>query len=120
MEFLKNNKFIIIFTIVLSAIGYIFLYIKEEKNENILIEVEEPVIEEKEIIEEIIKMGVDIRDMEGCAIAQVCTSNNAKLIMLKGITDVYGLGTDGEQFVLNLKKVSQGFPNQLKTIFENI
>jgi adenosylhomocysteine nucleosidase len=74
----------------------------------------------KEIIEEIIKMGIDIRDMEGCAIAQVCNSNNAKLIMLKGITDVYGLGTDGEQFVLNLKKVSQGFPNQLKTIFENI
>jgi predicted negative regulator of RcsB-dependent stress response len=35
MEFFKNNKFIIIFTIVLSAIGYIFLYIKEEKNQNL-------------------------------------------------------------------------------------
>ena len=74
----------------------------------------------KEIIDEIIKMGVDIRDMEGCAIAQVCTSNERKLIMLKGITDVYGLGTDGEQFVKNLTKVSQGFPNQLKILFENV
>ena len=74
----------------------------------------------KEIIDEIIKMGVDIRDMEGSAIAQVCTSNGSKLLMLKGITDVYGLGTDGEQFVNNLKKVSQGFPNQLKTLFENV
>ena len=74
----------------------------------------------KEIIEEIIAMGVDIRDMEGSAIAQVCTSNNSKLIMLKGITDVYGLGTDGEQFVKNLKKVSAGFKSELEKIFKVI
>ncbi len=74
----------------------------------------------KEIIDEIINMGADIRDMEGGAIAQVCTSNNCKLIMLKGVTDVYGLGTDGEQFVANLKKVSQGFKQELEKIFNSI
>ncbi len=71
----------------------------------------------KEIIDEVIAMGCDIRDMEGSAIAQVCTSNNVKLIMLKGITDVYGLGSDAEQFIKNLKKVSEGFPDKLKEIF---
>ncbi len=74
----------------------------------------------KEIIEEISLMGVDIRDMEGSAIAQVCISNNVELIMLKGITDVYGLGTDGEQFVKNLKAVSEGFLDKLKTIFKSL
>ena len=74
----------------------------------------------KEIIDEISLMGVDIRDMEGSAIAQVCTSNNVKLIMLKGITDVYGLGTDGEQFIKNLKTVSEGFLDNLKTILNTL
>lgn len=48
MEFLNNNKFIIILILVLSACGYIFLYINEEKNENILVEPEAIVVEEKE------------------------------------------------------------------------
>ena len=71
----------------------------------------------KEIIEEIISLGIDVRDMEGGAIAQVCTSNNVKLIMLKGITDVYGLGTDGQQFVQNLITVSNAFPSKIEKIF---
>ncbi len=74
----------------------------------------------KEIINEVIDMGCDIRDMEGGAIAQTCISNEVKLIMLKGITDVYGFGTDGEQFVKNLKSVSAGFPSELKKIFDTI
>lgn len=74
----------------------------------------------KEIIDEVIAMGCDIRDMEGSAIAQACTSNAVKLVMLKGITDVYGLGTDGKQFVKNLKAVSQGFPKEIETIFKSI
>lgn len=72
----------------------------------------------KEIIDEIIKIGVDIRDMEGCAIAQVCTSNNVKLIMLKGVSDIYGSGNDGQQFIQNLGKLTKGFPEAINKIFQ--
>ena len=72
----------------------------------------------KEIIEEIIKIGVDIRDMEGCAIAQVCTSNNVKLIMLKGVSDIYGSGNDGQQFIQNLGKLTKGFPEAINKVFQ--
>ena len=62
MEFFKNNKFIILLILVLSACGYIFLYITEEKNENILLEPE--IIEVEEEVEELIeakpKIYVDI------------------------------------------------------------
>ena len=74
----------------------------------------------EKIIEEIISLGVDIRDMEGGAIAQVCTSNKVKLIMLKGVTDVYGSGNDGEQFVKNLLEVSNNFPSAIEKIFNKI
>lgn len=54
MEFLNNNKLIIILILILSACGYVFLYIKEEKSKNILIESDTVLVEEKEeeIIEE--------------------------------------------------------------------
>lgn len=90
MEFLKNNKFIIIFTIVLSAIGYIFLYIKEEKNQNILIEVEETVIEEQvEIVEEKPKIYVDIAGEitnPGVYILDEGSRVNDLIIMAGGVT----------------------------------
>lgn len=62
MEFFKSNKFTIISILILSACGYLFLYIQEEKNENILIEPEEIKIEEKieEVIEEPVKIYVDV------------------------------------------------------------
>ena len=52
-----------------------------------------------------------ICDMEGGAIAQVCTSNDIPLYMIKGITDVHGSGTQQEQFFKNLKIVGAGFPD---------
>ena len=71
-------------------------------------------------IKSINDMGCSLRDMEGGAIAQVCKSNNVPLVMIKGITDVYGSGTAQEQFYENLKKVGDGFPdviiNALKSI----
>ncbi len=60
-------------------------------------------------INSINEMGASVRDMEGGAIAQVCTSNNVKLYMIKGITDVYGNSTAQEQFLKNLNAVSNGF-----------
>ena len=74
----------------------------------------------KEIIEEIIACGVDIRDMEGSAIAQTCISNGVKFVILKGVTDVYGSGNDGEQFIKNLIAVSNNFPTAIEEIFRNM
>ena len=49
-----------------------------------------------------------LRDMEGGAIAQVCTANKIPLIMIKGVTDVYGHETG--EFYKNLIRVCEGFP----------
>ncbi len=64
---------------------------------------------EKDISDINKEVNCSLRDMEGGAIAQVCTSNNCPLFMIKGISDVYGSGTAQEQFYKNLKAVAQGF-----------
>ncbi len=61
-----------------------------------------------------------LRDMEGGAIAQVCTSNNMPLYMIKGITDIYGSQTAQEQFFKNLKAVGEGFPNVIISAISSI
>ena len=67
-------------------------------------------------INQIINMGASIRDLEGGAVAQVCQSNNTPLIMIKGISDVYGKVSAERQFVENLEIVSKGFTNVLKDV----
>ncbi|MBE7080964.1 MAG: 5'-methylthioadenosine/S-adenosylhomocysteine nucleosidase [Clostridiales bacterium] len=62
-------------------------------------------------INSINEIGCSLRDMEAGAIAQVCTSNNVPLVMIKGISDVYGNGTAQEQFYQNLMTVGKGFPD---------
>ena len=88
--------------------------------ESVLLATADKFTSNEKVIEEIISLGVDIRDMEGGAIAQVCTSNNVKLIMLKGVTDVFGSGNDGEQFINNLLEVSNNFPSAIEKIFNKI
>ncbi len=66
------------------------------------------------------EIGCSLRDMEGGAIAQVCTSNNIPLIMVKGISDVYGNGTAEEQFYKNLQTVGKGFPNVILKVLDAI
>lgn len=61
-------------------------------------------------LENILNNGCYLRDMEGSAILQVATSNKIPTYLVKGVTDVYGNDTDGEQFVKNLKKVCENFP----------
>ncbi len=65
-------------------------------------------IEDNDAINEI---SCSLRDMEGGAIAQVCTSNNIPLYIIKGISDIYGNGTAQEQFYKNLSTVGEGFPD---------
>jgi adenosylhomocysteine nucleosidase len=61
-----------------------------------------------------------LRDMEGCAIIQVAVSNDTPVYIVKGVTDVYGSGTDGEQFYKNLSKVCENFPNIILKLIQNI
>ena len=68
----------------------------------------------------IINMGCSLCDMEGGAIAQVCTSNNTPLYIIKGITDVHGSGTAPQQFFENLKQVGVGFPKVVINSIEEI
>lgn len=73
----------------------------------------------EEFINQLIKMKVDFRDMEGCAIAQVCTSNNVPLIMAKGITDIYANG-NGKEFYENLNTVCSKIPSIVKSIISKL
>ena len=50
-----------------------------------------------------------IFDMEGGAIAQVCTANNVPFYIFKGITDTHGSGNDVNTFYKNLRTVCDGF-----------
>lgn len=65
-------------------------------------------------------IGCSLCDMEGGAIAQVCLSNNVKLYIIKGITDIYGSQSSQEQFFSNLKAVCQGFPEVIFKAIDKI
>lgn len=65
-------------------------------------------------------IGCSLRDMEAGAIAQVCTSNNVPLVMVKGVSDVFGNGTAQEQFYENLQAVGKGFPAVILKILNEI
>ncbi len=123
MEFLKNNKFIIIFTIVLSAIGYIFLYIKEEKNENILIEVEESIIEEPvEVIEKVPQICVDIAGEvinPGVYLLDEGSRVNDLIIMAGGVTKDANLTNINLAYILS-DGIKITIPNKKDNSTKNI
>lgn len=74
----------------------------------------------KNDIDLIRKNGCSIRDMEGCAIAQVCVSNSVPFIAIKGVTDVYGSGNDGSQFYENLTSVCSEIGNFVEKVINNL
>ncbi len=71
-------------------------------------------------IKSINDIGCSLRDMEGAAIAQVCTSNDIPVYIIKGISDVYGNGTAQEQFYKNLQTVGDNFPCVIVKAIKNI
>ncbi len=73
--------------------------------------------DEQKDIDTINQMTCNVRDMEGGAIGQVCLANDKKLIMIKGISDVYGLQKSNEQFFQNLTAVCEGFYDVIVKIF---
>jgi len=49
----------------------------------------------------LVRLGADIRDMEGAAVAQVCKYAGVPCVSVKGISDMYGTGSTTEQFLKN-------------------
>ncbi len=52
----------------------------------------------------LVRLGADLRDMEGAAIAQVCKYAGVPFVSVKAVSDVYGAGSTTEQFKSNLKR----------------
>lgn len=65
----------------------------------------------KKYIELVENSGCLLRDMEGGAIAQVCVSNKIPLIILKGITDIYG--SNENDYYKNKLSVCAGFYDKI-------
>lgn len=66
------------------------------------------------------KLGCDIRDMEGCAIVQVCKYAGVPCMSVKAVSDVYGSGSTTEQFRKNLKLALLNLKAHLGEIFHAI
>lgn len=65
-------------------------------------------------------LKADIRDMEGCAIVQVCAHAHIPCYSFKAISDLAGSGSTTEQFVNNLAVCAQKLKDNIKNIFEEI
>lgn len=66
----------------------------------------------------LIKLGANIRDMEGAAIAQVCKYAGAPCVEVKAISDVYGSGSTTEQYKKNLSRAMLNLKAFMGEIFE--
>ena len=86
---------------------FINLDVLDNELEKVSLATSDKFTHQKEQIEIINSLGASIYDMEGSSIAQVCKSNNIPLYMIKGVTDVYGSGLQGEQFINNLNQVGK-------------
>ena len=124
MEFFKNNKFIILLILVLSACGYIFLYITEEKNENILLEPEIIDVEEEveELIEEKPKIYVDIAGEilnPGVYVLEEGSRVNDLIILAGGVTKEANLSNVNLAYTLS-DGIKITIPNKKDTNTKNI
>jgi adenosylhomocysteine nucleosidase len=68
----------------------------------------------------LIRLGADLRDMEGAAIAQVCKSAGVPFVSVKAVSDVYGAGSTTEQFECNLARANGALKANMRTILELI
>lgn len=75
--------------------------------------------EKEKDVKTVSDLGCSLFDMEGGAIAQVCTANDIPYYIFKGITDVHGSGNDQNTFFENLNKVCAGFYDIFVKAFGN-
>lgn len=65
----------------------------------------------------LIRLGADIRDMEGAAIVQVCKYSGVPVVSVKAISDVYGAGSTTEQFEKNLSRACLNLKAYMGEVF---
>ena len=68
----------------------------------------------------LLRLGCDVRDMEGAAIAQVCRYAGVPFASVKAISDVYGSGSTTEQFRKNCKIALLELKARLEEIWESL
>lgn len=66
------------------------------------------------------RLNADIRDMEGGAIAHVCTHAGVPFYAFKAISDVAGAGSTTAQFTLNLALCAKNLGGNIKAIFRAV
>jgi adenosylhomocysteine nucleosidase len=71
-------------------------------------------------IETVKLLNCHVFDMEGGAIAEVCTANQIPFYLLKGVVDVHGSVTHKEQFISNLDKICKNFSIVIPELISNI
>ena len=68
------------------------------------------------------RLGCDLRDMEGAAIADVCDKAGVRCVMLKCVSDVYGQGSMTGQYrdnlALCLRRLGEAVASRLKEAAE--
>ena len=64
------------------------------------------------------KLGCSLRDMEGGVIGEVCTANKVPLVMIKGVTDIYG--NPSNEFYENLMYVCGHFPAIIERVMNTL
>lgn len=65
-------------------------------------------------------LNADIRDMEGGAIAHVCTHAGVPFYAFKAISDVAGSGSTTRQFVMNLALCAKNLGENITAIFKAV
>ena len=68
----------------------------------------------------LLRLGCDIREMEGGAIAQVCKYAGVPFSSVKSISDVYGLGSTTEQFQHNTARACAALRENMQKIFGSL
>ncbi len=68
----------------------------------------------------LLRLGCDVRDMEGGAIAEVCKYAGVPCVSVKAISDVYGSGSTTEQFRKNCKRALLELSAHLKEILDSL
>ena len=65
----------------------------------------------------LLRLGADLRDMEGGAIVQVCKYAGVPCVSFKAVSDVYGSGSTTEQYEKNLSRACLNLKAYMGEVF---
>ena len=65
----------------------------------------------------LLRLGADLRDMEGGAIVEVCKYAGVPCVSFKAVSDVYGSGSTTEQYQKNLSRACLNLKAYMGEVF---